>query len=156
MGKILMHLENQIDGTILNSLKIIDHPSGDIFHAMKDDDLGYSGFGEAYFSTIKYNSIKAWKRHRKMTLNLIVPQGEVCFVIYDDRLNSKSNGTFQKVSLSTKNYLRLTIPPMLWVGFQGVNKGSNIVLNIADIKHQPDESDRLDINKIKYDWELKK
>ena len=45
---------------------------------------------------------------------------------------------------------------MLWVGFQGVNKGSNIVLNIADIKHQPDESDRLDINKIKYDWELKK
>ena len=41
-----------MDGIILTPLKRINHPKGDIFHAMKKTDLGFEGFGEAYFSTI--------------------------------------------------------------------------------------------------------
>ena len=71
-----------IEDVILTPLKIIDVPGGSVMHAMKKDDLGYSNFGEAYFSEIEPNNIKAWKRHRKMTLNLIVPNGEIRFVLF--------------------------------------------------------------------------
>ncbi|MFW5625378.1 MAG: dTDP-4-dehydrorhamnose 3,5-epimerase, partial [Campylobacter hyointestinalis] len=66
-----------MDGVILTPLKQIYNPKGNIFHAMKNSDIGYLGFGEAYFSTIDQNKIKGWKKHTKMTLNLIVPIGEI-------------------------------------------------------------------------------
>ena len=74
---------NSVDGVILSPLKIIENPLGNIFHVMKSSDLGFMGFNEAYFSTINYNQIKPWKKHLKMTLNLIVPVGEIRFVLYD-------------------------------------------------------------------------
>jgi len=41
------------------------------------------------------------------------------------------------------------------MGFQGVDKGGNILLNIANIEHKSDEADRKNMNSIKYNWELK-
>ena len=139
-----------IEDVILTPLKIIDVPGGGVMHAMKKDDLGYSNFGEAYFSEIESNNIKAWKRHRKMTLNLIVPNGEIKFVLFDDR--KENHGKFQEVILSKKNYQRLTIPPMIWVGFQGVSKSVSMLLNIANLVHDSTEIDRKDINDIQFDW----
>ena len=52
---------------------------------MKETSAGYAGFGEAYFSQVDKGAIKAWKRHKKMTLNLLVPVGEIKFVLFDDR-----------------------------------------------------------------------
>ena len=41
-------------------------------------------FGEVYFSSIKPKSVKAWKLHKKMTLNIVVPVGKVRFALFDD------------------------------------------------------------------------
>ena len=87
-----------------------------------------------------------------MTLNLIVPLGAIRFVIYDDRKSSASNGVFQEVILSRKNYCRLTIPPMLWTGFQCVDENTSFLLNIANIEHFYEESDKKKLNEIKYEW----
>ena len=119
-------------------------------HGIKKTDDGFGGFGEAYFSTIKSGAIKAWKRHREMTLNLIVPFGSVKFVMFDDRLSSKPQ--FQEVILSRESYCRLTVPPMIWVGFKGLSDQESIVLNVADIEHNPQESDRKDLEKIEFNW----
>ena len=147
MGKI------NIDGVILTPLKKILHPKGDIFHGMKKDDNGYVGFGEAYFSMIKYDEIKGWNRHKEMTLNLVVPMGSVTFIIYDDREKYRSNGTFFKVELSPSNYARLTVPPGLWLAFKGNDANTSLILNIASMAHNPDEIEKLDLNKIPYNWE---
>tara|TARA_B100000787_G_scaffold167518_1_gene154441 strand:+ start:578 stop:1012 length:435 start_codon:yes stop_codon:yes gene_type:complete len=141
-----------IEGLLTVPTKIISTIGGDVLHAIKKSDQGYSGFGEAYFSTIEPNAVKAWKRHREMTLNLLVPVGEVRFVVYDDRLHSSSNGIFQQVILSLDNYKRLTIPPMLWVGFQGVGEERAMLLNIANIQHNPLEMDRKPVADIPYNW----
>ena len=143
---------NMIDGTILTSLKIIDNPLGDVFHAMKSIDNGFSGFEEAYFSTIQSGVIKPWKKHLKMTLNLIVPAGEIRFVLYDDRLNSKTKEQFMDVSLSLKNYHRLTVPPNVWMAFKGEANQLNLLLNIANMDHDPKEVVRTDLNEIKFQW----
>ena len=126
----------------------------DVMHAMKSSDRGYENFGEAYFSTINSGDIKAWKRHKKMTLNLIVPFGEVKFVLYDDRLKSTSYGEYTEIVLSRSNYYRLTVPPMLWMGFNGLGTDTSIILNVANIEHEPDEVDRKEEDQILYNWEF--
>ena len=145
-----------IQDVLLTSLAIIPVEDGDVLHGMKSTDTGCHGFGEAYFSTIKTGHIKAWKRHRLMTMNLIVPVGEIRFVLYDDRERSKTRATFSEICLSRTNYNRLTIPSGIWVGFQGLSNGLNILLNIADMTHDPEETDNLDLNEIQYDWSINK
>lgn len=147
---------SNIDGVLLTPQKIIDVPGGDVLHGMKCSDPGYIGFGEAYFSTVELSVVKAWKRHRDMTLNLIVPLGAVRFVIYDDRQNSVTNGKYQEIILTRDNYCRMTVPPMVWVGFQGVDQNTSMLLNIANIEHSPEEADRKEMNEIKFDWNLTK
>ena len=142
-----------INGIKLTPLKKIYQPEGNIFHCMKKSDLGFKSFGEAYFSTVECNAVKAWKKHTKMTLNLIVPIGEIQFVIYDDRESSESKGSFFEINLSINNYKRLTISPNLWFGFKGLGKDLNLLLNLADIEHDPKEIIRLELDKINYNWD---
>ncbi len=131
---------------VLTPLKRIFNPKGDIYHAMKSSDIGYRGFGEAYFTTINKNEIKGWKKHNRMTLNLVVIVGRVKFVIYDEITRK-----FSTVILSPTNYQRLTINPQLYLAFKGL-KENNIILNIANLQHDPYEVENLDISKINYEW----
>ena len=143
-----------IDGVIITPLDVVNTIGGNVLHGMKLTDQGYSGFGEAYFSTVESGAIKGWKRHHLMTLNLMVPIGAIRFVIYDDRQNSPSTNKFQEILLSRcDQYSRLTVPPMVWLGFQGCDNNTNIVLNIASIEHSPSEVDRRELNKIEFDWD---
>lgn len=135
-----------MDGVILTPLKQILHPKGDIFHGMKKSDIGYDGFGEAYFSTINKDDIKGWKKHTKMTLNLVVPVGEIKFVVYDAKTKE-----FLSVTLSQNNYQRLTLKPNLWMAFQGVGE-YNMLLNLASIEHNPNEATTKDLSEIDYEW----
>ena len=141
-----------IEGIVLTDLKMINHPQGDIYHAMKKSDKGFEGFGEAYFSTINKNEIKGWKKHLKMTMNIIVPVGEVTFVLFDDRENSNSVHNFFSVTLSPSNYYRLTIPPGIWHAFKGHNYDLNLLLDVANMEHKPSEIVRIDLDKIQFDW----
>ena len=139
-----------INDVIITPLDTITTPNGDVLHAMKNDSNGFAGFGEAYFSEIQPKTIKAWKRHRKMILNLIVPEGKVKFVMFDDRQMNDSE--FFEVIISRENYCRLTIPPMIWMGFQGLSDGISVLLNIANIEHNADEVDKKKIEEIKFNW----
>jgi len=144
----------KIDGVILTPLKIIKNVKGDVYHSLKITDPGYQGFGEVYFSTINENEIKAWKRHNRMTLNLTVPCGEVKFVLFDDRETSTTKGVLNEYVLSLNNYHRLTVPPQVWMGFKGLSQGLNLIQNIANIIHDPNEQLNVDLNEshIFYDW----
>jgi dTDP-4-dehydrorhamnose 3,5-epimerase len=135
-----------LDGVILTPLKQIHNPKGDIFHAMKKSDDGFDGFGEAYFSTIHKDDIKGWKQHTKMTLNLIVPTGEIEFVVYDEKIKD-----FFTVKLSQNNYQRLTVKPGLWMAFRGIDE-NNMLLNLASIEHDYEEAINIDLKDISYEW----
>lgn len=142
-----------VEGVLLTPLKQIHHPKGDVFHGMKKSDAGYSGFGEAYFSTIHFEDTKPWKKHFEMTLNFVVPLGNIRFVIFDDRENSSTKNNFFDVTLGESNYQRITIPPGVWVAFRGVGKTYNLLLNLANLEHDPNEIDRKEsLLDISYVW----
>jgi dTDP-4-dehydrorhamnose 3,5-epimerase len=135
-----------VDGVILTPLKRILNQKGDIFHAMKKRDDGFDGFGEAYFSSVSKDTIKGWKKHTQMTLNIVVPIGKIKFVVYDEYKEE-----FFSVVLSQENYQRLTIKSGQWLAFRGVET-NNLLLNIASIEHDTDEVKSLGLNKIIYEW----
>lgn len=148
----MVQMQINIEGVILTPLKRIKQPKGDVYHALKSIDEGFFGFGEAYFSTVNRGAIKGWKKHKAMTMNLIVPVGSVRFVLYDAREECSSNGQFMEITLSPDNYFRLTVPPDVWMAFQGTGSPLNLLLNIADITHDPAESYNISLNEIGYDW----
>ena len=84
-----------------------------------------------------------------MTMNIIVPLGKIKFVIYDNR---GSENKFYNYTLSRNNYKRLTIPPNVWLAFQGLEKSENILLNISNVEHDPDEVENKKLNMIRYNW----
>ena len=144
MGKI-----TGIDDIIVTPLKTISVNGGDVLHGLKNGDTGFVGFGEVYFSKVGQNSIKAWKLHSKMTLNLIVPFGEVKFVFCDKSSN------FREEVIGLNNYARITVPPLIWFGFLGLFHEDSIVMNLADIIHDANEVERKNLNEIEYKWETK-
>ena len=78
---------------------------------MKASEPEFNGFQEAYFSTIKKDRIKGWKRHLRMTMNLIVPVGNVQFNFYDDRKLLIKN-----IVIGEKNYsINSPSNDMVWI-----------------------------------------
>ena len=142
-----------IEGVFLTPLKKISHPKGDIFQAMKKSDPGFVAFGEAYFTKVNFRKIKGWNKHKSMTLNLVVPVGKVVFVLYDDREKSKTRGNFLSVEISVDVYQRLTVPPGVWLAFKGKSDAINLILNVADMEHGPDEVEKLNLEQIEYNWD---
>lgn len=127
-------------------LKRIYNKNGDIFHGLKKTDTGFKSFEEVYFSRVNYKAIKGWKKHLEMTMNLIVPFGNVKFVFMD------SSGAYRTEIIGESNYSRLIIPPGFWFGFQGLSKSYSIVTNIANREHDPTEVKRKSIDEIEFKW----
>ena len=137
----------------LTSIEIINLNDGDVLHALKAHEESFKKFGEAYFSVVRRGKIKAWKMHQKMTLNIIVPVGEIRFVLFEDCENFTSQIDFQEFYLSRSNYNRLTVPPNYWMGFQCISNEDAMLLNIADIEHDSNEILKKDLQEISYDWQ---
>ena len=141
MGKM------SLDDILITPLARIATAGGDVLHAMKQSDSGYAGFGEAYFSWLSSNTVKAWKRHTRMTMNVVVPVGQVRFVFQIDGAD-----VFRVEEIGVDRYARITVPPGIWFGFQGLATTQSLVMNIASIPHDPNEVERLALSDISYAW----
>ncbi len=136
----------------IQKLTKINVEGGDVFHAIKKSEDSYDDFGELYFSWIDPGYIKAWKRHKVMKLNLVVPYGLVKFVVCQD----DKRGIFKDIVIGNNDkddkYSRLTIEPGTWFGFKGLAKHKSLVVNLANIEHDPKEADTLNLNSFEYSW----
>ncbi len=139
-----------MDGLLTTPLRRIPTPGGHVFHGMKATDPGFAGFGEAYFSFVQCGFVKGWKRHERMTLNFVVPEGEIQVVAHD--VDTGEQATFVLGPRDDSTYMRLTIRPGLWVGFGGLGKGVNLLLNVASIPHDPTESSTRPLDAFPWQW----
>ena len=130
---------------IIKSLKKFNLEDGDVLHALKCSENEFNGFEEAYFSTIKKNKIKAWKKHNIMTMNLIVPIGNVQFIFYDEKKNF-----LRSAIIGEDNYSRITVPPKIWFGFKGLSSRTSYILNISNLSHDPSEVERQSLTFLKF------
>ena len=132
----------------VTTLEQIPTVGGNVMHALKKSDIGFNGFGEVYLSWIENRSIKAWKSHQRMTLNLVVPIGKVNFVFH----STKEEKNFRSENIGDDRYVRLTVPPGIWFGFQGKASGSSLIMNVADMEHDPREVLHKSESEFEYNW----
>jgi dTDP-4-dehydrorhamnose 3,5-epimerase len=138
-----------LDDILVTQMKRIPTTGGDVLHAIKQADIGFNGFGEIYFSFVEKGAVKAWKCHQRMTLNLLVPVGEVRLVFH---LTSQKNSS-RTENIGEERYARLTVPPGIWFGFQGRGSGKNLLVNIANMAHDPKEVIGKPTSDFYYNWE---
>ena len=149
----------QVSGVLIQSLKQIEDNRGSVLHMIRNDGVLFKKFGEVYFSEIYPGRVKAWKRQKKQTQNLAVPVGVIRLVIYDNRKKSSTRGNLVEFTVGRPNHYSLIhIPPMLWYGFQSLNKQTSLVANCADLPHNPLEAETLpqDSDRIPYQWDITK
>lgn len=139
-----------MEGVLLTPLKRIAAPGGGVMHALKQSAPGFIGFGEAYFSEIQEGTVKSWRRHHRVTLNLVVVRGQVKFVLHDERMGR--DGSFREFSLGESHYARLTVPPGIWMAFRGEAPGVSLILDIINEEHDPAEAETRDLASIEFPW----
>jgi dTDP-4-dehydrorhamnose 3,5-epimerase len=146
--------QNQIAGIETFPLKMIKDERGAVMHMLRSTDPYFTKFGELYFSLINSGQVKGWKKHKAITQHMVVPEGMVQFVFYDDRENSPSRGKLQSIEFGVENYLLLKIPPGLWYSFKAISKTHALIANCTTAPHDPLESEVLPLenDKIPYSW----
>jgi dTDP-4-dehydrorhamnose 3,5-epimerase len=128
---------------------IADH-RGSVIKVISEDSTNFAGFGELYFSTVKTGVIKAWRRHKQMTVNLMLVTGKVRLVV----LESLENEPELDLVLDAQQRKLVTIEPGKWYGFQGLSETEAMLMNFANIKHDDLEVERLehDAAGVSYTW----
>lgn len=134
------HTSCNIEGLLLEPRKIIADERGSVMHMIKSAELSHP-IAEVYFSTVKPNVVKGWKRHKKMWQRYVVPIGEMEFRFIDERPDSITFGNRFSVRVSRENYQLLTVPPGVWYSFQCVSDMEAIVVNAASLEHDPSETE---------------
>ena len=52
---------------VFTPLQRIETSGGEVLRALRSDEEGFRGVGEAYFSRVNPGNIRAWKQHTEMT-----------------------------------------------------------------------------------------
>lgn len=144
----------KIKDVVLTKLRIIEDNRGKVMHMLRNDSSVFKSFGEIYFSTIYKETIKAWHLHKEATLNYACVSGKVKLVLFDERIESPTNGIYEEIILSPEDYFLVTIPPNIWNGFKGLEYKESIIANCLNLPHNEKEMVREDpfSNNFKYDW----
>ena len=137
-----------LDNIRVEKYNTVKNKKGIILKILSSKQSSLKFYKDLYFSFIKFNKIKGWKKHTKMTMTLIVPVGKVKFVFYNE-------DKFRTIIIGDNKYYKIIVPPNIWFAFKGISRGKNVILNLANLKHNDKEIIRERNNKIKYDWKLK-
>lgn len=149
-----------IEGVQVFDRRVIPDGRGRILHGFRATDPEFEDFDvqEVYCSWIYPNAIKAWHRHTLMTLNYLVPVGNIKLALYDAWEGSETNGQLDEIFLGENCPHRIVqIPPGVWNGFMTVGDSAAMVISITDHVHDPQEIQRMDIDVFAdhvyaYDW----
>lgn len=109
-------------------LKKIIGDKGSVAHIIRSPDFQIE---EVYMSSVDKNAVKGWKKHKSMTLNLVVIKGSVKFTFVKDLKTCE-------YTIGEKNYGRLVVKPGCWFCFEGLDQ-ENLIINCADMAHDPNE-----------------
>lgn len=145
---------SRIEGVEIRPLQRFEDARGVLLRMLRCDDAYFDRFGEIYFSVVNPGAVKAWRRHRRITSFLAVPIGQLRLVLFDDRPDSASVGRSLELQLGAENYQLVTVPPLIWTGWQALGQTPALLANCATEPYDPQEAERRDANDpvIPYTW----
>ena len=143
-----------IEGVKVIPLRHFSDARGSVLQMLKETDPHFLRFGEIYFSTVYPGVVKAWKNHKRITVNYACVFGRIKLVLHDGRTHSRTRGAVMEWLLGPEEYSLVIVPPGVWNGFQGMSDPLAILANCATGPHDPAEFERLDASdsQIPYTW----
>lgn len=111
---------------------------------IRADSPTFLGFGEIYFSSVHFRSVKAWKRNAAATAHFAVPVGEISMALFDNRPTSPTCGHLETLTVGRSQYVLVTVPPKIWYGFQGLTNPEALIVNCLDRQYDASQTDRLE------------
>ena len=125
---------------IVFKTKEIANKKGNLQKFVDNKSNLFKGFGEIYFTEIKKNKIKGWKKHKKNYSLLKTILGKVKFTFF-----YKDN--FYSLNIKQADNLLIQIPPNVWFSFQGISK-KNLLCNLMNKAHSDKEVENIDLNEF--------
>lgn len=113
---------------LLRGVEVVEGESSTIVKYIDAESDDYVGFGEIYFCKIQNGVDRGWKIHALSTCNLMVPVGEVAFVVADLEMS-----TYRFYRLGQERMQRLLIPPLHWYRFVAESEPYAVIANLLDI-----------------------
>ena len=147
---------SKIQGVKIIPLKQILDERGKIMHMLKCTDKHFKEFADINFAISFPGVIRAWHKRKTMTSNIAVIFGKVKWVLFDDRIESPTNGLLEEFFLGEENYFLLQIPPNIVSGYKTIGTSQSIIANCTDETHSDDGKIKIDpfSNDIPYNWDL--
>lgn len=146
-----------IHNLLLKPLRAHCDERGRVMEILRRDDPCFSGFGQAYFSTIYPGIIKAWHAHQKQIDTMVVIKGMCKIGFFDGRAGSPTHGQTQTVVAGEFNLLLVQIPPGVYHGFKAISPDEVLLVNIPSEPYDPSSPDELrlawDDPSIPFQWE---
>lgn len=145
-----------LEGVRVKKLKVIPDARGRLMEMLRADDDLFTRFGQVYLTTAYPGVVKGWHYHKKQTDNMIVVQGMMKIVIYDNREGSSTKGEINEFFMGIHNPLLLQIPPLVLHGFKCISKEEAMVINCPTETYNYEDPDEFRIdphkNDIPYEW----
>jgi dTDP-4-dehydrorhamnose 3,5-epimerase len=112
----------------------------------------------AYAITIRPGRIKGWGMHRIQHDRYCVVNGKLRVVLYDDRADSPTRGTFAQFHFTDASPGLLRIPPGVWHADQNWGDTDALIVNFPTVAYDAARPDKYRIDPhsgvIPFDWRL--
>lgn len=118
--------------------KIIPNEKGDIYKLMSSSNCPNFVKGDIYFSEVKPNIIKTWRKHKVLNCIIGVVAGEI-----EIKLKSSLNQKSITINLDLRNSKMVKIKPGTWYSFENKKKSSCMLFVVLDGEHNDNEVERL-------------
>lgn len=148
----------QIDGVWVKELKVVADERGRLMEILRNDDEGFSKFGQVYMTTNYPGVVKAWHLHRVQQDMVACVKGMIKLVLYDAREGSATKGMVSEFFIGDHNPCLVRVPAGVYHGWKGISTEESVVVNCPTETYdyaEPDEH-RLDWDtpEIPYDWDI--
>ena len=131
-----------------NNIKI--NSRGNVYKYIEISEI-FKKISEVYFSRIKKNNIKAWKKNKTSAQYFYIFEGKIDLKIFDDR--AKNTKIFNLKLGKNLKYSKILIPKNVWYGFKGLEK-NNVIVNSLTVLHKKCRIETLETknNYIPINW----
>ena len=133
-----------IDGVILRSpVTHVDH-RGALFEIYNGDPESWpEPVTYVYQTSVFPGQIKGWARHEVKVDRYTLSHGELLVLLYDGRADSPTRGVAQRVMLSPRGVMQLTIPVGVWHLLANLGDVETQVVNLPTERYHHDHPDRI-------------
>ena len=151
-------MADDIDGVWVKDLSVIPDERGRLMEILRNDDEGFTRFGQVYLSTTYPGVVKAWHLHKVQDDNFTVVRGMVKLVLYDGRDDSPTKGTVKEYYLGDHNPQLVRVPAGVHHGWKCVSQEESLVINIPNEPYHRDAPDEFrtawNSPDIPYSWDI--